>query len=403
MMNHRERVLTALLRQEPDRVPIDFGGTVDSSILAVGYQDLRNRLELNPSRTYVSDIYQQTAIIEEDVRQALDIDVEPILYEPEDWREGRLSDGSSALFPDKFRPSQEEDGSQVVRDESGTVVLRMPKGGFYFDSVHMPLANTSTTKDIDEFLEEIETYDRPEHLNKTYEDLAKKAEDLRKNTTYCLVGFFGGHIFQASQSLRGWERFLVDLIENQKFAETLMDRLTEANIKRFEHYARTIGPHVDIVHFEDDLGMQDRLLLSPVLYRKMVKPHQKRLFEFAKSRCKAYILYHTDGAVAPLIPDFIEMGVDALNPVQVSAKGMDTRTLKKEFGQDITFWGAGCESQTILPSGIPEEISDEVKRRLDDLAPGGGFVFSPIHNIQAGVPPENIITMFKTAREYGVY
>jgi len=402
-MNHRERVLTALRHQEPDRIPIDFGGTVDSSILAIGYQDLRDHLGLSPSTTSVSDIYQQTAIIEDDVRQALEVDVTPILYEPEEWRQGQLSDGSSSRLPAKFRPSHEQDGSEVVRDDSGTVVLKMPKGGFYFDSVHTPLAKATNSKNIDNFLDEIETYDRPDHLDKTYDDLAEKAEDLRQTTEYCLVGFFGGHLFQASQSLRGWELFLVDLIENQKFAEALMTRLTEANIKRFEHYARTIGPHVDIIHFEDDLGMQDRPLLSPALYRKMVRPHQKRLFEYVKSRCEAYILYHTDGAVAPLIPDFIEMGIDALNPVQVSANGMETRTLKKEFGQDITFWGAGCESQTILPSGAIEEISDEVKRRLDDLAPGGGFVFSPIHNIQAGVPPENIVTMFKTAREYGVY
>jgi uroporphyrinogen decarboxylase len=402
-MNHRERVLTALRHEEPDRVPIDFGGTVDSSIMAVGYQDLRTHLNLNPSRTKVSDVYQQTAIIEDDARQALDVDTAPVLYEPEDWREGRLSDQTPALFPARFQPTQEDDGSHVVRDESGTAVLKMPKNGFYFDSIHVPLAKATTQKDIDDCLDQIESYDRPDHLDRSYEDLAQKAEGLRQTTDYCLVGFFGGHIFQASQTLRGWEPFLVDLIENQKFAEALMDRLTEVNIRRFERYARTIGPHVDVIHFEDDLGMQDRPLISPALYRKMVKPYQRKLFEFAKSRCQAFLLYHTDGAVAPLIADFIEMGVDALNPVQVSAEGMETRTLKKEFGQDITFWGAGCESQTILPSGTLQEISDEVKRRLDDLAPGGGFVFSPIHNIQAGVAPENIITMFKTAREYGVY
>ncbi|MCK4316601.1 MAG: hypothetical protein KAX24_12615, partial [Anaerolineae bacterium] len=121
------------------------------------------------------------------------------------------------------------------------------------------------------------------------------------------------------------------------------------------------------------------------------------------SRCDAYLLLHTDGAVSPFIPDFIEMGVDILNPVQVSAAGMDTKELKREFGCDITFWGGGCDSQGILPFGTPEEVVDEVKRRIDDLAPGGGFVFSPVHNVQTGVPPENVVAMFKTAREYGVY
>lgn len=371
--------------------------------MAVGYQDLRKHLGLNPSLTRVYDVYQQTALVEDDVRQALGVDVMPMSHEPKDWREGQLRDGSSALFPAKFRPTLEEDGSQVVRNEAGTVVLKMPRDGFYFDSVYSPLAEAKSIKDIDDCLDEIETYDHPDHLDQSYKELAKKAKNLRQITDYFLVGYFGGHIFQASQSLRGWELFLIDLIENQKFAEALMTRITDANIRRFDRYARAIGPHVDIVHFEEDLGMQDRPLVSPPLYRKMIKPHQKRLFEFAKSRCEAFILYHSDGAIVPFIPDFIEMGVDALNPVQVSAQGMDTKILKKEFGRDITFWGAGCESQIILPFGSRKEVANEVKRRIDDLAAGGGFVFSPIHNIQAGVPTENIITMFETAREYGVY
>jgi uroporphyrinogen decarboxylase len=160
---------------------------------------------------------------------------------------------------------------------------------------------------------------------------------------------------------------------------------------------------VDVIHFEEDLGMQDRPLIGPMLYRQMIKPYHEKLFRYAKSRCDAYILLHTDGAVAPLIPDFIEMGVDAVNPVQVSAAGMDTKALKRAFGQDITFWGAGCDSQVVLPFGAPQEIADEVKRRIDDLAPGGGYVFSPIHNVQAGVPPENVVAMFEAAREHGIY
>lgn len=402
-MNHRERVLTTFRHQEPDRVPIDFGGTVDSSIQAVEYQKLRKHLGLNPSITFVFDIYQQTAVVEEDMRQSLGVDVAPIFYEPNEWRKKALADGSPGNFPAKFHPQLQEDGSQVVLNASGTIVLKMPSDGFYFDPVHSPLADATSIKEIEKYMDEIEKYDKPAHLDKSYEDLALKAKELRLHTDYCLVGFFGGHIFQASQSLRGWELFLMDLLANQKFAEGLMDQLAEANIRRFERYAQTVGQYIDIVHFEDDFGMQDRPLLRPSLYRKLVKPYQKKFFDFVKSHSNAYILFHTDGAIAALIPDFIEMRVDALNPVQVSAKGMDTKKLKREFGQDITFWGAGCDSQRVLPFGTPQEISDEVRRRIDDLAPGGGFVFSPIHNVQAGVPTENIVIMFETAREYGVY
>ena len=402
-MNHRARVLTALRHQEPDRIPIDLGGTGDSTIAAMAYQTLRKELGLPPSTTRVLDVYQHTALLDEDLRQALGVDVMPVFDEPVQWRQGTLADGSPSEFPAKFLPKLEPDGSQVVHDAAGNVVLKMPKDGHYFDPIYSPLANATSIADIDEYLDQIEDYDIPSHLDKSYEETAQKAKELRETTDYLLVGFFGGHILQAGQSLRGWEAFLMDLVTNKKFAHALMDKLTEAHLRRFQRYASTVGQFVDVIHFEEDLGMQDRSLMRPSLYREMVKPYHKELFAFAKSHCDAYILLHTDGAVAPFIPDFIEMGVDAVNPVQVSAAGMDTKWLKQEFGRDITFWGAGCDSQAILPYGTPQEVADEVKRRIDDLAPGGGFVFSPIHNVQTGVPPENIVAMFRTAREYGVY
>jgi uroporphyrinogen decarboxylase len=402
-VNHRQRVLAALRHQEPDRIPLDLGGTVDSTVAAVAYRKLRAYLGLGEGTIRVADIYQHTALVEEDVRQALDIDVMVVFDEPNEWRMGSLPDGSPAEFPAKFRPQLQEDGSQVVLDTAGTVVLKMPASGHYFDPVHSPLADATSVRDIEKHVRAIESYDKPSHLDKSYEELAKTAQALRQDTDYLLVGFFGGHIFQAAQSLRGWQTFLMDLLVNQRLAEALMDRLAEANIKRFERYAATVGPYVDVLQFEDDLGMQDRPLLRPELYRKMVRPYHEKLFRYVKSRCDAYLLLHTDGAVSSFIPDFIEMGVDILNPVQVSAAGMDTRTLKQAFGRDITFWGGGCDSQSALPFGSPEQVADEVKRRIDDLAPGGGFVFSPIHNVQTGVPPENVVSMFETAREYGVY
>ena len=402
-MNHRQRVLTAIRHQEPDRVPIDLGGTIDSTIMAIAYKELRKQLGLGPGRIRVADVYQQVVVVEEDVREALGLDVRVIFDEPNEWREDILTDGSPAEFPAKFLPQLQEDGSRVIFDAAGNVILKMPKNGHYFDPVYSPLADATSIRDIEEHIADIEGYDKPSYLDKSYEDLAKVARELRDNTDYLLVVFFGGHIFQSSQSLRGWETFLVDLLVNRKFAEALMDQLVEASMRRFEHYAETVGKYVHVVQFEDDLGMQDRPLLKPDLYRKVVKPYQKKLFRFVKSKCDAYLLFHSDGAIAPFIPDFIEMGVDILNPVQVSAAGMDTKELKREFGSEITFWGGGCDSQSILPFGTPEEVEDEVKRRIDDLAPGGGFIFGPIHNIQSGMPAENIVAMYKTAREYGVY
>ncbi|MGD8244013.1 MAG: uroporphyrinogen decarboxylase family protein [Anaerolineae bacterium] len=402
-MNHRERVLTSLRHQEPDRVPLDLGGTVDSTILAVAYRALRDHMGLGPGVVRVADIHQHTALVEEDVRRALGIDVRLAGDLPLRWQEGVLPDGSPALFPDRFRPERQPDGSQVVFDAAGTVVLKMPRDGHYFDPVHSPLAGATSIREIDQHLDAIASYDKPAHLDTSYECLAQEAQRLREETDYLLVGFFGGHIFQSSQSLRGWDTFLLDLLINRRFAEALMDRLVQANIERFERYAETVGRYVDVIQFEDDLGMQDRPLLRPSLYRQVVKPYQARLFRFARSRCDVYLLLHTDGAVAPFIPDFIEMGIDILNPVQVSAAGMDTQTLKREFGDDIVFWGGGCDSQRVLPFGTPQEVADEARRRIDDLAPGGGFVFAPIHNIQSEVPPANVVAMFEAAREHGVY
>jgi uroporphyrinogen decarboxylase len=400
-MNHRDRVLAALRHEEPDRVPIDFGGTMDSTISARGYQALRRQLGLPPSVTRVQDVTQFTAVIEQDVRQALGVDTLPLLDEPVEWRRGALPDGSPAEFPARFQPRTLDDGSQVVVDGAGTVVLKMPAGGYYFDPVHAPLAGATGVRDVERCLPQIETYDRPDYLDRSYEELAQTARALREGTDFLLVGYFGGHIFQAAQSLRGWETFLADLLVNRAFAEALLDHLAEANVRRFARYTATVGRYVHVVHFEDDLGMQDRPLLRPALYRQVVKPYHARLFRYVKSCCRASLLLHSDGAIAPFLPDFIDMGIDAVNPVQVSAAGMDPIELKRQFGQDLTFWGGGCDSQTVLPFGTPADVADEVKRRIDELAPGGGYVFSPIHNVQAEVPAENVVALFQTARAYG--
>ena len=389
--------------QEPDRVPIDLGSTCDSTILAVSYQALKKRLGLPPSTTRVVDVLQQGAIIEEDVRQALGIDVMPVFGVPKEWRTETLSDGYPAQLPARFQPVMQEDGSRVVVDAAGHITLQMPRKGHHYDPVYAPLADATSISDIDKHIDDIVSYDKPGYLDKSYDELGREAKELRESTDYALVGFFGGHILQAGQVLRGWETFLQDLIINQKFAHALMGRLLEAHLERYEHYAATIGQYVDILHLEEDLGMQDRPLIRPSRFREMVKPYMKELVGFIKSKSNVLVLLHTDGAVRPFIPDFIEMGIDAMNPLQVSAAGMEPEELKREFGQDIAFWGAACNSQTILPFGTPREVSDEVRRRIDQLAPGGGYVFAPIHNIQPDVPVENVVAMFGTVRRYGAY
>jgi uroporphyrinogen decarboxylase len=199
----------------------------------------------------------------------------------------------------------------------------------------------------------------------------------------------------------GYEKFMTEILLNPSLVESLLDRITEAHVERVEKYAHAVGDNVDVVYIADDLGTQNAPQLAPELYRKIIKPRQAELCKAIRQEFKAVLMLHTDGAVSEFIPDFIEMGVQALNPVQVSAAGMDPARLKREFGRDIAFWGGGCDSQRVLPFGTSQEVADEVKRRIDQLAPGGGFVFSHIHNMQPETPVENIVAFYEAARRFG--
>jgi uroporphyrinogen decarboxylase len=201
----------------------------------------------------------------------------------------------------------------------------------------------------------------------------------------------------------GLENFMMALISEPQFADRLMDQVTDIYIESCNNYLDKVGQYLNVFTFWDDLAGQDGWLIRPEIYRKMIKPKQRRLVEAIKKKTGAKLFYHSCGATRGLIPDLIELGFDILNPVQVSARGMDSRKLKQDFGRDIVFWGGGVDTQHVLPFGSPQEVADEVKRRIDDLAPGGGFVFAAVHNIQAYVPPENIVTMFDTALQYGRY
>jgi len=402
-MNHRERVLAALNHKEADRVPIDLGGSDDSGIAAVTYRDLRDYLGL-PHRTIrVADTFSQLAVVDDDVREVLGIDTTSLFLQPREWQMGALVDGTPALVPALWNPQLQPDGSYLILDSSGRPLMKMPRDGYYFDLVYAPLADAASPSDLDQYMDWIRNNDLAFYLDKSYKELAEEARAIRENTDYALGTFFGGHFLWAGMDLRGAENFLLDLAANPSFAEALMDRLLDVYIERFERFAQTLGKYADFIEFDEDFGTQDGLFLSPEMYRRLIKPRQKKLFSFVKSRCGARIFFHSDGAIRKIIPDLIEVGIDILNPIQVSASGMDTKELKREFGKDLVFWGGGCDTQRILPFGTPDEVRDEVKRRMDDLAPGGGFVFATVHNVQARMPVENVVAVYETAREHGLY
>jgi uroporphyrinogen decarboxylase len=382
-MNPRERVVSALNHQEPDRIPIDLGGSICSSIHQEAYVDLKKHLGMDVEEIELVDYVQQLPYLDEKLLERFGVDFRMVQL-PAATAPGLnvFEEGDYYAFVDRW-------GSK----------LHMPKdGGLYFDWVDFPIKEAT--------MEALDNYTWPQPDPPAYNaQLREQAKVLYENTDYALVGsaVIGGGIFEQPARTMGLENFLMALVTEPRFADRLMDQITEVYIESCNNYLEQVGEYLQVFTYWDDVSGQDGWLISPDIYRKMIKPKQRRLLEAIRSKTDAKVYYHGCGAVYDLIPDLIELGFDILNPVQVSARGMDTKRLKQAYGQDIVFWGGGVDTQRALPFGTPADVADEVKRRIDDLAPGGGFVFAAVHNIQALVPPENIVTMFDTALEHGTY
>jgi uroporphyrinogen decarboxylase len=382
-MNSRERVVLALNHQEPDRIPIDLGGSICSSIHRDAYLELRQHLGMDVEEPKMIDYVQQLPYLDEALLERFGVDF-------------RMVQLPAATVPD-VNIFAEGDYYAFI-DRWGSKLHRPKYGGLYFDWVDFPVKEAT--------MEALDTYAWPQpDPPETNAQLREQAKYLYENTDYALVGsaIIGGGIFEQPARTVGLENFLIALIAEPAFADRMMGQITEIYIESCNNYLDQVGKYLQVFTYWDDVCGQDGWLIAPDIYRKRIKPKQRRLLEAIRSKTDAKVYYHSCGAVFDLIPDLIELGFDILNPVQVSARGMDTKQLKKEYGKDIVFWGGGVDTQHVLPFGKPEEVADEVKRRIDDLAPGGGFVFAAVHNIQALVPPENIVMMFDTALEYGGY
>ncbi|MFA5863928.1 MAG: uroporphyrinogen decarboxylase family protein [Phycisphaerae bacterium] len=398
-MTPRERVVSALSHKEPDHIPVDLGGTDSSGIMGMVYNRLKNHLGIS-TPTQIFDIMQMIAKVEPSVLRAVGADTVPVLLEPRQWKPWTLRDGSVVEIPERVILKHCDNGEILQLADDGTVVGRCPAGGLYIEPVWHPLENAKTLKDIDAGEPFFKSFDWAGHVDETFDDLSRKAQTLYTETSYAVVGNLCVHLFAAGQSLRGFENFLMDLVADKRLARRLLEKQVEAYLPRIDRYVQAVGPYVQVILVNDDLGTQTGTQISPQLYREMIKPYHKQLWGYIKAKSGKPLLLHSCGSIYDLIPDLIEMGVDALNPVQVSAAKMDTKILKKEFGKEITFWGGGCDTQKVLARGSVREVKDEVKKRIDDLAPGGGFVFSQVHNIQADVPVENILAMYEAVNTY---
>jgi uroporphyrinogen decarboxylase len=373
-LSHRERVMRSLNHEQTDRVPLDLGATRSTSIVVQAYERLNRHLgSTEPPRIFskwLNIAHPSRAMLER-----FDIDTRSV--------------GQGA--PDGWQDIGHADGS--YQDEWGVVRSR-PAGCLYYDLTRSPFAGDASAADLD-------AHPWPDpHDPGRCRGLRDEARRLHQETDHAIALNMPGGVVTQAQFMRGFEDWFADLIADPTFYHALLERTTDLWIEMAKDELDAAGDHVDFCFYGDDVAFQNGPMMSMELYRKMVKPYHARLFSYIKSRTSAKILYHSCGSVVHLIPDLIEMGVDALNPVQVSAKRMDTQALKREFGKDLAFWGA-IDTQRVLPFGSPQDVRAEVQRRIADLGPGGGYTLCAVHNIQADVSPENICAMYDAAREYG--
>jgi uroporphyrinogen decarboxylase len=382
-LTSRERVLKAINFQEADRVPIDLGG-FQTGIHRVAYQDLLAHLGLE-EEIEILDPVQQLAKPSEAVLERFHVDIRYIC----------------AHGPDSFKggiEQNERDGRlwHDLKDEFG-VVWSMPDDQMlYMDPSHHPLAHAT--------VEDLKSYPFPDGSDPTrFTGVREQALKMREKTDYAICTGISGVVYEYCWYMRGLERWFMDTIENPEFCQALLDQTAKFWIDFHTGFMKAVGDIVDVVMIGDDLAGQAGPLFSADFYKCMVKPRQKKLVQHIKSLTDAKIWYHTCGGCAPLIPELLDNGVDILNPVQVSAAGMDAQVLKDRFGKDVVFWGGGCDSQHILPFATAEEVKADAKKYIEIFKPGGGYVFNNVHNIQGGVPPENVIALFEAAYDYAFY
>ena len=407
-MTPRERVLAALNHEQPDRVPIDLSGHRSSGIAAIAYRKLRAALGL-PERTIrVYDPVQQLAIVDEDVLQRFGVDTIELgrgfALEDQHWADWTLPDGSPCQMPAWALPEREA-GRWIMRSPSGRVLAQMPDGALYFEQCYWPYLEADDLDQLEEALTEnmwCQVKSPPGPLTTGpggLQRLAEGAKRLRESTDRAIIGLFGGNLLETGQFLYRNDGFLMLLAADPKRAGEFLDRLLALHLQNLENFLAAVGPYIDIILFGDDLGMQNGPQISPQMYRELFKPRHSLLWHRAKELAPVKVMLHCCGGVRELLNDLIEAGLDAINPVQISCRGMEPRALKADFGDRITFWGGGCDTHKVLPTGTPDEIRRHVKEQVAVFKPGGGFVFQQVHNILADVPPENVLAMLAAALE----
>ncbi|NQU96662.1 MAG: methyltransferase [Chloroflexi bacterium] len=417
-MNSRERVRRAIEHRQPDRAPVDFGGSAVSGIAASIVSGLRRELGLDPEGTRVKVIesYQVLGEIGGDLREALGIDTVPLTgratmfgFPNEDWKPWTLFDGTQVLVPGLFNTEPNEKGEILQYPEGDRAAPpsgRMPKGGFYFDAIIRQQPIDEDALDPEDNLEEFGPV-----AEEDLEHWRKESEHLRQNTDFAVVASFGGTSFgdiawvpavnlKHPRGIRDVEEWYVSLAIRKGYILDVFERQCEIALSNLALTRDAVLDNVDVVMVSGtDFGTQRGPFLSLEMYRELFKPFHRRVNDWIHEHTSWKTFIHSCGGVEPLIDDFIDAGFDILNPVQASAEGMGPAALKSKYGDRIAFWGGGVDTQKTLPFGTPDEVRQEVRERIRTFSPGGGYVFNAVHNVQAGTPVENVLAMFEALRE----
>lgn len=417
-MTSRERLIQTLNHEDPGKVVIDLGSNVASGIHAGTLDKLRKALGLEYRPVKVYDPYGMLGLVEEDVVEALGIDVLQVAplgtlfgYKNNAWKPWKLPDGTDVLIGEGFTYTIDEKEDYYVYpsgDTSAVPSAKMPKNGFYFDNLvrQQPIdeSNLSARKD---YSEDFELFDDDD-----LEYLEKTSRYLYENTDYGLNGgnFLGrigdfatlaGAWMKNPRGIRNIEEWLVYHYLHPEYIKETYDMQVESIIKNLELYKQAVVERIQTIQISGtDFGTQRGLFISRDMYREFYKPYHKKINDWVHQNTNWKTFYHSCGSVVELIEDFIESGWDVFNTVQCSAAGMDPSLLKSKFGDSLTFWGGLVDTQKTLPFGTPEEVREEVLQRLNIFAPGGGYVASTVHDIQYNTPVKNIIAMFDAIKYY---
>lgn len=377
-MNGRERILEALNHREPDRIPFDLGGTTWTGITNGAYQKFRQHLGLSREEPEWADVIQQIVIPSAEIMQLIDVD-------------------TRGLFPltshnrDVYSKLRDAGERWEYHDEWGFTHHFPKQNGYWFSIVGHPMENLAPDDEL------VDKYNWPDPLDpERTAGLRERAIRFREEGKLVMIKGLCAGIFEMQQRIRGVTNALIDPFLYPEFSDRLIGKLADLKIQFWEKALGELADVVDVVAEADDYGTQESQLVSPDHFRQYYKPHIARIIKNIRDSAPgAKVMFHSCGNIRPLLPDFIETGIDIINPVHVNAAGMEPYQLKKDFGSELVFWGGGVDTQKVLPEGSPSDVMDDVKRNIDALAPGGGFVFATVHNIQAEVPAANIAAMLK--------